>query len=180
MPSFLSASLFQCPSTFHSLCESLSLTQFLSLTFPLTPSAPSGLFLFPSFPPCLSWDVSFCYSVSYPCLSFLPYFFSASRCLSLPPFLATPVLQIPRRLGQWSTPRLTFWASPGTEISLVRARGCAGGCPCVGFRGVEGLNEGLKGQSPGSALPRTRAHRVCWQQKLRAPLPSLCYLATIS
>lgn len=47
LPFFLS----QCPSASHSLCASLSLTQFLSLTFSLTlaPPAPSGSVSFPFF-----------------------------------------------------------------------------------------------------------------------------------
>lgn len=130
---------------FPSLCLPLPLS--FSVLLPLTlcvspiqfPSlAPSthsrslcfSLILFLSFLGCLCVPVILSLPLVSPscrifclCLS-PPISVSLSHLSNL--ILPTTSSQIPRRPGQGNTPRPTIWAPPGTEISLLGARGGAG------------------------------------------------------
>lgn len=133
LPSPLSA--FLCRSLLVSFCLSLS----VCLRF-------SFLLWLPPPPPGLSVSLSFSFSLSFlgglcvPVILSLPLVSPSCRifCLCLSPpisvslshlsnlILPTTSSQIPRRPGQGNTPRPTIWAPPGTEISLLGARGGAG------------------------------------------------------
>ena len=151
LPSFLPLS-FGAPRP-HSLCESLSLTQFLSLTFSLTlaPPATSGSVSLPFFSSlyllgCLSIPVTLSLTLVSP--SWRVFSLPLAACLRLPPsslLPCSPDPEAPRPVEH--APAHLLGTSRYRDLPALSQRGC-GGCPCMGLHGAEGLNEGLKGQSP--------------------------------
>lgn len=151
------------------LCPSLSLSLYVSLSdsvsFSLCLPSPHTLlvcFSYILFLPVLL-GISLCprYSISYSCLSVFSSFLPLVTYLFLPPssLLPRPAehtnSQIPKRPGRGSTPRPIFWAPPGTETSLLGARGVVRmetTCPCMGC-GVEAAQCGAQGPA---SLPGVR------------------------
>lgn len=132
LSSFLSASLFRCPSTSFSLrvsvSDSVSFSDFLSDSgspCDLRVCFSSILFLLVS----LGMSLYSCYPVSYACLSVLACFLSASRCLSPSASFVSPALFSGSRGAPASRARP---GPPSGHLQVQRS-------PCSEPEGMRGL-----------------------------------------